>query len=308
MYIVASALMIVSCGDMGGADGGPGTTAGVWAPTTAGVWAETTAVRSAVPTSTVGPTTTTGTVVAASMDSTSFTWESPYDLYSTRGENTCLPKQKAISRDVQALQRLTACYKEWAVGVSERMHDSMGGTSAYETESVYHLGANKKWSIVASCATDEPLVELRACGENNERGLRTPEPIVLCKIWSANSLVRHLDLTKCTPNRGDLSRAVAERCSTFNEYATVAGSLAASGVGKCSQGVLVCVVQQQLSQAGYAVPVDGRLDVGTLQALMKFQLAKELIPSGTVRPATWGKHFPSVPLTSTAPAGCPYSA
>lgn len=293
---------------MPGADGGPGTTAGVWAPTTAGVWAETTVVPKTAPTSTIGPTTTTGTVVAASMVSTSFKWSSPYDLYSTRGEYTCLPKQKAISRDVQALQRLFSCYKEWAVGISERQHDSAGAAQQYDTETVYHRGNNGKWSVVATCDTAEPLVDLRACGENNAPGLRTPDPVVLCKIWSTNGLVRHIDLTKCTPRGADLSRAVSQTCTAFNDYGTVGGTLAVSGVGKCDQGPLVCVVQQQLSKAGYAVPVDGRLDVGSLQALMDFQRKNELIPSGTVRPATWGELFPSVPITAPVPAGCPFAA
>ena len=318
LLAVALSFVAAGCNGMVGADGAPSTTAGVWAPTTVPNAPGVEGVQSADPTvpsssvEIVGDSTTLPSsvpaVAAAPVSLSNFEWSSPYELFSTRSDNTCLPQQKAMSTHIGALQRVLACHKEWAVGVSEKLHDSLGDDPRYPTENVYRLGADKLWKVVAVCVTIDPLLDFRGCVEYRDRAVPTPEPSVLCRIWDANADVAHIDRTKCTPDKDVLRRTVSESCANFQGYATIGNALTDAGMRKCDQGALVCVVQEQLTKAGYGVPVDGRLDVGTLQALMEYESSRKLLPSGTVRPGNWAAHFPEVPITTAIPAGCPFVA
>ncbi len=91
----------------------------------------------------------------------------------------------------------------------------------------------------------------------------------------------------------------------WNAVSRPAGSLAGyvpadpmASIGERAQGDLVVWAQEHLISAGYAIPVDGNFQAGTLTAVEDFQLAHGLTVDGIIGPATWAEllRYPPAPI------------
>ncbi len=242
----------------------------------------------------------------ASVDYLSFVWSSPVPLYSSETKTKCRSVQKEILEDIVSKHRISSCTDDWAVGMSAEKYDYLSncdGGCDYDAETIYGRNQLGKWVAVAQCSIYHPLVTTDTCFDVMRDDIALPDLATLCKLWSPNSYLSNISITRCEPDPRMLGFEISDPCQDFYEYDPEI-LMYDSGIGKCNQGQLVCAIQRQLRNKGYDVEINAKYSEDVMLAVMHYQFSLGLVPSSHIHSSQWSDLFKDVSYSDAVSDTC----
>lgn len=181
------------------------------------------------------------------------------------------------------------CFGVWA----SLMPDSYA-KECTECESVLlYKWESGKWNLKGNChqyniLEDGPCSGLSGRIQNPEMVEFSdfPDKKTACEIWDANTWLRNIARTGCTPSKDSVQYDRTEPCDTYYDYSALP-------IGRCEKGRAVRSIQKHLIAGGAKIDLDGYFGTGTVVAVMDFQTAHGLPMSGYVDETTWKTLIPN---------------
>lgn len=198
------------------------------------------------------------------------------------GEKAVPCDSKAVGASYGEKVRLEKCTAMWAFGDTDRDSWNCPDAGCDQTR-LFHL-ENDKWVNTATCRRSLPLTRYAMSCYIPNVGAATlaqlPPSDVACLIWPANSLLKYVTETGCTPSKADILAQMNGACEGYF-------SAIEFPIEKCDQGTAVRVMQERLKKAGFNTNVDGYFGPSMAKAVFDFQGRNKLQQTGMIDQATW---------------------
>jgi hypothetical protein len=182
---------------------------------------------------------------------------------------------------------LEGCTNTWAIGDTDRDTWNCPEEGCPQTR-LFHLSEGE-WVTTAICDRRFPLTRYASSCYVPNVGLANlsliPPRDVACLLWPANSQLRFITETECTPDLASIVQQLDTACESY----FVPQELP---MQKCAQGEPVRLVQAAMKTLGYMINIDNYFGPQLAQQIYEFQGVQKFLQTGAVDEATWRALFP----------------